>query len=402
MNSYKTVFDMIRTISQASNIKVRRSFADFLNDRILQAVTEPTLLAFIERLSVTLNVEIDELYKPTVRNFISNLSALAPALPWIRKYATATAMIVTLKTDDYLQAVEALEIEDMGVQTGQTTKMPESDIHIALTCLSPFAHGADGKAGNATIFRRQNVICTNGAMLSLPFYSGNAFRGTMRDALADHFISSLGLVPRKDRPPVELWFFHALYAGGALEEAGTNLKAVMEKLGKNGAVSSVGIKEFRDALPGLSLLGTAIGNRILSGRAQFNDFRPRCLEYVSGDIPSAELFDWTYLTRREDHEEHIDHHGMIANTECLKSGVIMDGGLDVSLHISELELSALGCGLRLLQEKGSLGAENRRGLGKVGMTIQNGPDPEPYENYLKENKEAILEYLKGINAITSG
>lgn len=397
--NYKIGFDMIRTISQASYIKLKRSFADFLTDRIVQASTEPTLLAFVERLANSVNIEIDELYSPTVKSFIANINSLTPILAWVRKYPTATAMIVTLKTEDYLEAIGGLEIEEIDVQEGIANRMPDSDVQIRLTCLSPFAHGSDAKAGNATIFRRQDIICTNGAMLSLPFYAGNAFRGTMRDALADHLISSLGLAPRRDKPPVELWFFHALYAGGALEEAGAALKPVMEKIGKNGAINSGGIKELRDLLPGLSLLGTAIGNRILAGRVDFNDFRPQCVEYGSGGIQAAELFEWTYITRREDHEEHIDHHGMIANTECLKAGTVMDGGIDMSLHISDLERSALGMGLRLLKDRGSLGAENRRGLGKVEMEITNAPDPAMYQSFLQENKEEIMKYLEAINAI---
>lgn len=265
--------------------------------------------------------------------------------------------------------------------------------------MSPFAHGGDNKAGNATLFRRQDIMCQNGAVVSLPFYAGNAFRGSLRDILADDFIKSLGMVPRRDRPPVNLWFFHVLYAGGALEEASQATKSVIKKMGDNGAAKATGIYEFRDNLPNISLIGAAMGNRILSGRAMFADFRPQCKEYTTGDKPVDELFEWTFLTRHENHEDHEEHHGMIANTECLKAGIRMDGGIDMSEHISDLEKSALGRALEIVQGKGYLGAENRRGLGKVKIEYDNIPDSASYINYLKNNKDKIIDYLKEVDAL---
>lgn len=398
----KIAFDMLRTIYRSANIKTGRSFEDFFADCIVQAVTETTLLAAYERLGKSVNIQMSEMYQPSVKDFLANVNNFESVLVWLRNYPKVAAMLASLKTKDYLEAIEGITIEDVDRKSGVAIKMPDSDIQIKLTCLSPFAHGADSKAGNATLFRRQDILCANNAMLSLPFYAGNALRGTIRDLLADHFISSLGLTPRRDAPPVALWFFHALYAGGALEETNTKTKAIIAKLGNNGSVKSGGIKEFRDMLPGLSLLGSAMGNKILAGRCNFNDFRPRCIEYDSGESSAAELFEWTYLTRREDHEDHIKHHGMIAHTECLKAGVIMDGGIDMSTHINELEKSSLGMGLQLAKQKGKLGAENRRGLGNVRIDISNHPDCTEYESYLKNNKSNIIKYLGEINAIASG
>lgn len=394
--------DMIRAIAQASNIKSKRAFADFFTDRIVQACTESTMLAGMERLAKTVDVQVSELYQPVVARFMANISYGADVLQWLRNYPTIAAMIVTLKKDDYLEAIKELIIEPASGKEGIAPQIKAFDIPIKIECLSPFAHGGDNKAGNATLFRRQTILSDIGSILELPFYSGNAFRGTMRDILADHLLKSLGFTPRRDKPPVNLWFFHVVYAGGVLEESGGNLKSVMEKLGKNGAIKSGGIYEFRDTLPHLSLLGAAIGNRILSGRASFGDFRPRCVEYGTGDKLSHELFEWTFITRREDHEEHEEHHGMIANTECLRTGVVMDGGIDISEHISELEKSALGMGLKLLSDMGKLGAENRRGLGSVNITVENMPDTSPYETYLAEKKKEIIKYLGEIDAIPSG
>lgn len=399
---HQATIDMVRVIAQASNIKSKRAFADFFADRILQAVTEPNILAAIERLAKTVDVQISDLYQPVLTQFMRNINFGDDVLHWLREYPTIAAMIVTLKKDDYYEALKELIIEPSNNLTGVAPKTKTYDIPITIKCLTPFAHGGDNKAGNATLFRRQTILSDTGSILTLPFYAGNALRGTMRDLLADHLLKSIGLTPRRDKPPVNLWFFHVIYAGGVLEESGGALNSVMSKLGKNGAVNAGGIYEFRDILPHLSFLGAAIGNRILSGRGCFGDFRPQCIEYGTGKKPSHELFEWTFLTRREDHEEHDEHHGMIANTECLRAGVVMDGGIDISEHASDLEKSALGTGINLLVKTGKLGAENRRGLGIVEISAEKLPDCTLYENYLIENAKKIKKYLEEIDAIPSG
>lgn len=278
------------------------------------------------------------------------------------------------------------------------------DIDFEIECLAPLSHGADIKAGNATLFRRAQVLSNTGQVLSLPFYAGNAIRGKMRDLLAVHFLSSLGLEPSKSKPPCSLWFFHALYAGGALEENSEQAKTLGKRLGSGGAVNMSGIHEFRDTIPMLSLLGTALGNRILAGRINVADCRPICTEWGTGDQPVGTLFEWQYLTRREDHEAHEqgDNHSMIANTECLKSGTILKGGIDIAGHITDLEVSCLQKGISLLQEHGYLGAESRRGFGKVNLKAHyHDIDTHDgyYNKYLSDNKKAILEYLENISAI---
>jgi hypothetical protein len=220
----------------------------------------------------------------------------------------------------------------------------------------------------------------------------------MRDLLADHFLTSLGLSADRSKPAVALWFFYALYCGGALEEKSDATKALARNLGDHGAVRSDGVRAFRDHLPALSLLGCALGNRVLPGHVQVGDLRPECREWGQGDTPVAELLTWEFLTRREDHEDHEEHHGMIANTECLRSGTLLEGGVDVDAAMPALERSALGCGLGLLARRGLLGAENRRGLGRVRFELANAPDGEPYESWLAEHKGQVLDFLVEIGA----
>jgi hypothetical protein len=399
----KTV-KMLRETYGGAQIKTSRNFLDLFADRIRQAATEPTLLGFAERLQALVDAAASRMEGDTITAFIGSCAAPdAPAvLAWVRQYHRIAAMLAALKDEASMtEALATIEINQAGQQDpGHALPRNAFDIGMEVRCLTPLAHGGDAKAGNATIFRRMQILSTTGAVLSLPFYAGNAFRGMLRDALADHLLSALGLTPRRDKPPVALWFFHALYAGGALEEDSAAQKAFSSRFGKAaGSLKTDALREFRDLLPATSLLGTALGNRILCGRVQFGDLRPRCREWGNGEPDAGALMEWVYLTRREDHEQHEEHSGMIATCECLKPGVRLEGGVDRDGHISVLELAALARGLLLIRDRGRLGAESRRDLGGVRIEYANLPDPRPYDDFLAQKKEYVLKYLTYLGAV---
>lgn len=406
MNTLKSTLDMVRSLKSASDIKVNRNFEGFFADRIVQSFAQPTLLDSVEHLAKAVNAGIEYVGGKKTADFmkISNADDASAVLAWIREHPRIVAMIAALRDDqDYTDALTSIEIDVKGQQDNSVvTGMPIYDVEIKADLLSPLSHGGDTKAGNATLFRRRQAITETGRILNLPYYSGNAVRGQMRDLLADHLLSHLGLTPRKDKPPVNLWFFHTLYAGGVLQEQNKAMEKVNKVLGLRGNIKTEGLRNFRDMLPSLSLLGSAMSNRILSGRVAFGDLRPVCREWGNGNIPVAEIMDWTFLTRREDHEgrtDEDDHTGMIANTEVIKSGVKMIGGIDINSHASDLERAALGCGLALLEQRGMLGAQNRRGLGKVSLIFENAPDPQPYLKFISSQKDKILDYLSELGAL---
>jgi hypothetical protein len=404
-DTLKSTLDMMRSISKAADIKIHRGFTDFLADRIIQATTQPTLLGMVERLAALLNTEIDFIKGSTIAVFMRNVNALdaLAVLNWLREYPRVAAMVIRSDEVVFDEALKTIELTVNAQERGTALPAADSDISLKITCLSPLAHGADTKAGNATIFRRMQVLSTTGQVLSLPFYAGNALRGQLRDLLADHFLQALGLTPNKANPPCHLWFFHALYAGGALEENSEQAKALAKKIGTSGAIRAEGINELRNLIPPLSLLGTALGNRILSGRVNVCDCRPQCQEWGNGTLSVGDLFEWTYLTRREDYENHAqgENSSMIANTECLKAGTVLSGGIDVSDHATTIERACLGMGLKLLQQSRYLGAENRRGLGQVQIEIENAIDAAPYESYLAEKRLDILRDLEEIGGINA-
>ena len=324
-------------------------------------------------------------------------------LRWIKRYTRVAAMIAGMQTaEERNGCIDGIELPEEIESGGVMQTRPRYDVDIKATLTSPMSHGSDAKSGNATIFRRQQVLTDKG-IAELPFYAGNALRGTLRDLLADHFLQEIGIAPRRDRPGIALWFFHILYAGGSLEENAKSTKALSARFGKAaGAVNANGIKEFRDMLPALSTLGCALGNRILPGRVKVADMRPQCVEWGTGSARAEELMTWEYLTRRDDHEGRSvedGHTGMIAQSECLRPGVVLDGGIDIDRHAMELERSALGRGMALLQERGYLGAESRRGFGRAVMDLQGAPDPEQYDDFLRTEKTRIIAYLGSIGVM---
>lgn len=398
--------NLISSISSASNLKSSRSFMDLLADRIrLSASTESTMSGFINRLTNSLNATINDIHRGHLTEVLAlcgDPEAERAVLAWLRTNANLAAMLAFVKREDCQAALDAIRIDPAGGEGGQAPPRKPYAVTIRATAETPISHGSDQKSGNSTLFRRIQVITETGALLELPYISGNAVRGQLRDIIADNFTRGLGLTPRRDKPPFALWFFHALYAGGALSEGGKEGKAVDGLLGVGGALKTEGLRTLRDTLPMISLLGCAMTNRIISGRIEVGDLRPVCHEWSNGGTqPVRDLITWTYLTRREDHEEHEkgDNKSMIATTECLRPGTLLEGGIDLSPHISEIEASCLGDALESWMQVGTIGAQNARGLGRIALTIEGAASGEAYREWLASHREQILDLLIRLGAI---
>src|SRR5690554_776730 len=399
--SVETTIDFLSAALRAMRLESGRSGKhDLFADRLVKSASEPTLAAAMEHLLRSVDASTDDIHPPLAARMIA--VACGPDGPRILRWWREQAKLVTLiaaTRDDEARKAAIAEVKLPEVNAGgRATPRGDYMIGMRVICETPLAHGADQKAGNATLFRRMQVLTDEGVLL-LPYYSGNALRGQVRDLLADHFLRSLGLRADRAAPVVSMWFFYALYSGGALEENSDATKALKKELGDHGAIRATGIAEFRTMLPALSLLGTALGNRVLPGRCQFGDLRPICYEWGTGERPVAELMTWEYLTRREDHEDHLVHHGMIANTEYLRAGAELEGGVDFDDATPEIERAALGRGLALLAEVGQLGAETRRGAGRVRIVYDRLPDPAPYDQFLADHKDEILKYLDRVGAL---
>ena len=156
----------------------------------------------MEELSQSLDSSTEYVGGRVLAEFIHEANGpQAPAiLAWCREHPKLVAMLASLRDDDDLDAaLQAIQLPEIREDDDSVvTVQPTYDVTIQAYCLTGLAHGADAKAGNATLFRRRAVITETGRHLYLPVYAGNALRGKM---LADHLVRSLGLdASRQSRP----------------------------------------------------------------------------------------------------------------------------------------------------------------------------------------------------------
>lgn len=416
-----TVLTAIESIIRTSQINGSGSIYDFAVSRLRIATTQPDLLSTINRLQEVLGSGIlpHELTSDILR---ASASPDAPVcLQWLRDQPSIAIGLVRLKqktandSPDFGNAVNHLvdSYAPLALVQHSIKQRQGFSIGIKATLTQALSHGDEIKAGNATLFRR----CQVAGGQRLPFYSGNALVGQMRDLLADHFLSSLGFRLDKSSPQLNIWFFHMMYSGGVMADGNTPKEFDARITAQAGVVNTSGMRELRNMIPFFSVLG-GVAKYPMNGYLHVNDLRPECVEWGNGNVFVNQLIDWRFMTRRDDLEikgksrgkvkegeeqaDGVDNTSMIVNTECLTEGTVLEGGIDVSAHISSLELSVLAKGLNLLKHAGYLGGKKARGFGRVEIDYQTDlqlDDGQLYDEYLENNKEDILAYLKAINAL---
>lgn len=395
-----------------ATLNVSRNRYDFYADRLRVATTESTLLAAVNRYSELLGCPV--LSEQSTSNIMRASSAAdAKAVyQWLREQPKVAIGMTKIKYDERAAVIEALVEAYEAQEVTQGIQKPRRPFDINITALvtQALAHGDDAKAGNAQLFRR----CDVRGGLRLPFYSGNAIGGAMRDLLADHYLQALGIKLDKAQPAVNIWAFHLLYSGGIMADGAIPKEFERVLTGAAaGTMRSDGVRQLRNMIPFFSMMG-GIGKTPMEGYAYINDLRPQCIEWGTGDTSVNDLMSWRFLARRDDFEGRTSKQqladgdsqaetantSMLANTECLAEGTVLDGGIDVSNHMSEIELSALAVGLTLLQEHGYLGGKKHRGYGRVNIEYQTSLDLDttPYNDYLADHRAEILDYLQTIGA----
>ena len=203
----KAPLDIIRRLRDTTGLKVNRSFGGFFADRLVQAMSRATLLDAVEHLAQSLDAGIEYIGGAKIAPFVAEASGpQAPAiLHWMREHPSIVAMIASLRDEgDYADAIASIPLQAVESDDSVITARPEYDIPLRVDVLTGLAHGADRKAGNATLFRRRSVITETGKHMALPIYAGNALRGQMRDLLTDHFLAALGLKTDRSKPALAL------------------------------------------------------------------------------------------------------------------------------------------------------------------------------------------------------
>ena len=253
---------------------------------------------------------------------------------------------------------------------------------------TPLAHGSDEDYGMEQKFRTTEMN-VDGEMMDIPTYSGNAVRGQLRDLLAEDFLDRLDI-------EVHDTLSHALYSGGSLESGYGQLKRRF-------------IDDIREYIPPLSLLGTAIESEMVESRVNVGMMYPIAEQTegytgVDSDRSVFEFIDETFYTRMEDNVAGDD-----ADTQQMKYVVqVLAPGTELQHNVTfkgatEIEKACFSHAINLLRENPHLGGMQARGHGKVDFEYEPElPSPDPYVQFIEENKEEIREKVLEIDEDLDG
>jgi hypothetical protein len=136
------------------------------------------------------------------------------------------------------------------------------------TLRSPLSH--IGESESTTSFLVEEPILQPDESVARVFcYSGNAWRGQLRDLMATYLLQRLG------NPVISLDAFHLLFSGGAIGgQQQTDLGVA---------------RAYRRLLPMLALLGGGIGNQVLPGKMRVSNAYPVCVEALPAIDPFHRL-----------------------------------------------------------------------------------------------------------------
>ena len=263
---------------------------------------------------------------------------------------------------------------------------------------TPISHGSDEDFGMEQRLRTIEMVIEDDKGETrnedIPVISGNGLRGYIRDLLAEHFLNTID-ISTGDR------LSYSLYSGGNLEK-GTGKRRINRKM----------IKSIRENIPMLSLLGTAIGSEIISGKLKMGMLVPISKETVNytnleSDKSVFEMIDETFYTRKDDLEGKKakgkkQAQQMKFDVQILVPGTKLYHWMIVE-HPTEIELSCLGKAFELFDQRPFVGGMSSRGHGKVDYEYNRElPKGDKYVEHLNDNKESIKEYVDGLDEKLEG
>jgi hypothetical protein len=154
---------------------------------------------------------------------------------------------------------------------------------------SPLSH--IGETISATSYLvQEKILQEDGRTEDVFVYSGNAWRGQLRDLIAAYMLDHIG------SPRLGIDAFHLLFSGGRI-----------------GGAQSVDIEQarrMRAVIPAIALLGGGVGNQILEGKLRVGNCYPLCAEAIpvlparlhdrAAKIPYASCIFEKQHSRRDD------------------------------------------------------------------------------------------------------
>lgn len=258
------------------------------------------------------------------------------------------------------------------------------------TLRSPLSHIGES-IGTTSYLAQEPVLQPDGAIEEVFCYSGNAWRGQLRDCSAVYLLRRLG------DPRVSLDAFHLLFSGG--------------RIGGEQNVKLDQARTMRRTLPHVALFGGGVGNQILPGKLRVANSYPVCREAPPGYDPALqslrERVSYRSLTveksfsRKDDAKDDRllpwladaaggpgqpalpgDGRGparakakdgpadqMRMTVELVIAGAILETRLDL-LEVSEVELGCLVAAVGEFGRSPHIGGQASRGHGLVDLAYQ--------------------------------
>lgn len=153
--------------------------------------------------------------------------------------------------------------------------------------LSPLSHIGES-SGTESFLNTITVLDAGFEPSEVPVYSGNAFRGMVRDLAAEYMMDKLAI------DKLDLETFYMFFSGGAI--------------GGDQSIDIDQARRYRATIPMFSLFGGGVGNQLMGGKMQVGMLYPICRE-CSNILPQALRNDgasWRQFLTSQDYSRKDD------------------------------------------------------------------------------------------------
>ncbi len=293
------------------------------------------------------------------------------------------------------------------------------------TLRSPLSHISE-TISTTSYLVQEPILQPDGHPESVFCYSGNAWRGQLRDLAAAYMLDHLGA------PRLPLDSFHLLFGGG--------------RIGGEQQLDVNRTREYRRTIPMLSILGGGVGNQMLHGKLRVSNCYPLCIEALPV-LPDAYhekaartsyrdlTFEKSFSRKDDAKDDRLARFTPTTDTPLLMGASRADDGpkdqmrmtaelviagaclyteID-ALDVTEVEIGALVSALHLFSRSPHIGGQANKGHGKVALDyhyidmdtgetgeflrINDGPSllapaaeeaKQAYDQYLRNQYDAML------------
>ncbi|MFU8927565.1 hypothetical protein [Acinetobacter puyangensis] len=249
-------------------------------------------------------------------------------------------------------------------------------IHGRFVTRSPLSHISESISTNSYL-AQDPILQPNGEIEEVFAYSGNAWRGQLRDLSATYLLEKLDT-------QIDLDEFHLLYSGG--------------KIGGDQSIDILKAKLMRKIVPHVSIFGGGIGTQIMQGKLKVGSSYPLCIEalpvlherYYCGLATKVSYADLTFeksFTRFDD-SKNFDLHEKVkvsdqhlletkpkkkeseVSTQMRMTSELIVAGTQLVheielVNVSEVELGAFVAAFTRFAQAPYIGGQSNKGHGRV-------------------------------------